>query len=152
MIEQSFLSNVMLNALPFFCVLALWCFRYLEQRLPGKQQTALHEFVAQAVAMVEQMHGNAAPLQKKNLAIQATIDLFQAFHLPVPPISALSTAIEATVYAVHQASQYAPTQVLPVVRVQGIQGQAQRVDMANTIRVPAVKPQTQPTPMTGQQG
>jgi hypothetical protein len=149
MIEQSFLSNVMLSALPFFCVLALWCFRYLEQRLPGKLQTTLHEFVAQAVAMVEQMHGNATPLQKKNLAIQATIDLFRAFHLPIPPVSALSTAIEATVYAVHQASQYAPTQALPVVRVQG---QAQRVDMANTIRVPAVKPPTQLTPMTGQQG
>ena len=140
MFEQLFMNNVIVGALPFFCVLAVWCLRYLEQRLPGRQQATLNEFVAQAVAMVEQMHGDAAPLQKKSLAIQATIDLFRAFHLPVPPLSALSTTIEATVYAVHQSSQYAPTQVMPVVRVQGVPGQGQRIEMANTMRVPAIQP------------
>ena len=95
MIEQSFFEQCDVECTSVFLCAGVVVLSLPGQRLPGKQQTALHEFVAQAVAMVEQMHGNAAPLQKKNLAIQATIDLFRAFHLPIPPVSALSTAIEA---------------------------------------------------------
>jgi len=164
MINQQLVSAALLNAFPFLCILAFWCFKRLEHWLPSKQQATLAVFVQQAVTMVEQLYGASGPIEKKNLAIQATIELFRAFHLPIPPLSALNTAIEATVYAVHQSSQTLTAQ--PVVAtpktaqmlqtpqvLQTLQRpQEPAPDMDATAQMAAVRPQFRPVTLKGNNG
>jgi hypothetical protein len=99
---QNVLSTVLLNAFPFLCVLAIWCLKFFEHLLPSRQQEMLEKFVKMAVTMAEQAYTDYSPLEKKQIALRAAIDLFNAFHLPVPPSEALNTAIEAAVFAVRQ--------------------------------------------------
>ncbi len=99
---QNVLSTVLLNAFPFLCVLAIWCLKFFEHLLPSKRQEMLEKFVKMAVTMAEQAYADCGPLEKKQIALRAAIDLFNAFHLPVPQSEALNTAIEAAVFAVRQ--------------------------------------------------
>jgi hypothetical protein len=99
---QNVLPIVLLNAFPFLCVLAIWCLRFFEHLLPSKQHEMLEKFVKMAVTMAEQAYDDYSPLEKKRIALRAAIDLFNAFHLPVPQAEALNTAIEAAVFAVRQ--------------------------------------------------
>jgi hypothetical protein len=150
--QQQIIGLALLNALPFLCLLALWCFKMLEHWLPGKQQAMLNTFVQQAVTMVEQLYGGAGPLEKKNLAIQTTIELFRAFRLPIPPLSALSTAIEATVYTLHQ-SELAlslPQQTVAPTGSQLTLAHLQEPDaaMAETTKMPAIRAQFRPASIT----
>lgn len=155
MINQQLVSAALLNAFPFLCILAFWCFKRLEHWLPGKQQATLAVFVKQAVTMVEQLYGGSGPLEKKNLAMQATIELFRAFHLPIPPLSALNTAIEATVYAVHQSSQALtaqPAVATPKAAQTPQQAQEPAPDMGATAQMAAVRPQFRPMTLKGNNG
>lgn len=100
---QNVFATVLLNAFPFMCVLAIWSLKFFEHLLPTKQQEMLERCVRMAVTMAEQSYDDYGPLEKKQIALRAAIDLFHAFHLPVPQPDALNTAIEASVFAVHQA-------------------------------------------------
>lgn len=99
---QNVLSTILLNAFPFLCVLAIWCLKFFEHLLPAKRQEMLEKCVRMAVTMAEQAYADYGPLEKKQIALRASIDLFNAFHLPVPQPEALNTAIEAAVFAVRQ--------------------------------------------------
>lgn len=103
MLYQNVLSIALLNAFPFLCVMAIWCLKFFEHLLPARQQEMLERCVGMAVAMAEQSYDDYGPLEKKQIAVRAAIDLFHAFHLPVPQAAALNTAIEASVFAVRQA-------------------------------------------------
>ncbi|WP_201363438.1 phage holin, LLH family [Dictyobacter formicarum] len=115
------LTSIFLNAFPFLCVIAVWCLKFFEHHLPGKQQEMLEKCVQMAVSMAEQAYDDYGPLEKKQVALRAAIELFNAFHLPVPQPGALNTALEAAVFAVRQTQrprspyQDAPTRVNPVV-------------------------------------
>jgi hypothetical protein len=99
---QNVLPIVLLNAFPFLCVLAIWCLRFFEHLLPSRQHEMLEKLVKMAVTMAEQAYDDYSPLEKKRIALRAAVDLFNAFHLPVPQAEALNTAIEAAVFAVRQ--------------------------------------------------
>ncbi|GCF11215.1 phage holin, LLH family [Dictyobacter arantiisoli] len=105
---QDVLSTVLLNIFPFLCVAAIWCLKFFEHQLPGKQQEMLEKCVTMAVTMAEQAYDTYGPFEKKQIALHAAIDLFQAFHLPVPQPAALNTAIESAVFNVHQTQQKRP--------------------------------------------
>jgi hypothetical protein len=126
---QNVLSALLLNAFPFLCVLAIWCLKFFEHLLPARQQEMLERCVQMAVAMAEQSYADYGPLEKKQIALRASIDLFHAFHLPVPQSTALNTAIEASVFAVRQAQAQAKT----------------TVPLESTVRVPVVS--ATPTPI-----
>jgi hypothetical protein len=99
---QNVLPIILLNAFPFLCVLAIWCLRFFEHLLPSKQHEMLEKLVKMAVTMAEQAYDDYSPLEKKRIALRAAVDLFNAFHLPLPQAEALNTAIEAAVFAVRQ--------------------------------------------------
>jgi hypothetical protein len=114
---QNVLSALLLNAFPFLCVLAIWCLKFFEHLLPARQQEMLERCVQMAVAMAEQSYADYGPLEKKQIALRASIDLFHAFHLPVPQSTALNTAIEASVFAVRQAQTKTAVPLESTVRV-----------------------------------
>ncbi|WP_338257926.1 phage holin, LLH family [Dictyobacter halimunensis] len=119
--QSELLTGIVLNAFPFLCVVAVWCLKFFEHRLPSKQQEMLEKCVQMAVSMAEQAYNDYGPLEKKQVALRAAIELFNAFHLPVPQPGALNTALEAAVFAVRQSQgprspyQDAPTRVTPAV-------------------------------------
>lgn len=133
--DQNILSTVLLNVFPFLCVMAIWCLKFFEHLLPARQQAMLERCVGMAVAMTEQSYDDCGPLEKKQIAVRAAIDLFHAFHLPAPQADALNTAIEASVFAVRQAQAQNQTQVA-----------ANLSSMGGTLRMPVVS--TSATPIT----
>ena len=116
------LTTILLNAFPFLCVMAIWCLKFFEHQLPSRQQEMLEKCVRMAVTMAEQVYADYGPLEKKQFALRAAIDLFHAFHLPVPQPGALNTALEAAVFAVRQtqgpSSPYTdqPTRITPAIQ------------------------------------
>ncbi|GCE28810.1 hypothetical protein KDA_42940 [Dictyobacter alpinus] len=124
------LTAILLNAFPFLCVAAVWCLKFFEHQLPTRQQEMLEKCVQMAVSMAEQVYDQSGPLEKKQFALRAAIDLFQAFHLPIPQPGVLNTALEAAVFALNQTrrngSPYVDqaTRVNPVVQAASAQLQA----------------------------
>ena len=114
--NTTLLTNLILALLPFATALAVWLSRLLLQRLPENQRAALDQFVKYAVQNVEQVYTNAGSDQKKTLAATLIADMFQAFHLPVPPKSAIDAAIESTVFEINQlpAQQAAKADINPL--------------------------------------
>jgi|SRR5579859_1421764 len=77
---------------------AIWLSRVWAQKLPDHTRPALAQFAEMAVRQVEQQSGSLLGSAKKQLAITIVTQLFFAFHLPLPDISAVESAIEAAVF------------------------------------------------------
>jgi hypothetical protein len=114
--STTMITNLILSLLPFAVALAVWLAKLLLQLLPENQRVALDQFVKYAVQNVEQVYTNAGSDQKKTLAAALIADMFQAFHLPVPPKSAIDAAIESTVFEINQlpAQQEAKADINPL--------------------------------------
>jgi len=65
--------------------------------IPAQQRAYAKQWADVVVAMVEQKFANQSDEQKKQLALDALKDFFEAFHLPCPPDAILSALIEAAV-------------------------------------------------------
>ena len=96
------ISTLLICLFPFFCVVAVYLYRLLEQRLPANQRAALDEFVMMAVRAIWLANGADTDAQKIQLAVQAVKDLFNEFGLPVPSDEVIMLAVEAAILLIKQ--------------------------------------------------
>jgi hypothetical protein len=97
------IGNLAIALFPIFIGIAAWLYQRLVQRLPDKQREALSQFAHMAVTSTEQLYSDLSGSGKKQEAMNALAATFKAFGLPVPGTAALSAAIEAEVWLMHQA-------------------------------------------------
>jgi hypothetical protein len=101
--QPDYLATIITSVAPIlFSVLtvaAIWCYQWLAQRLPEKQRIMLDHMTNMAVKHTEQLYGDMTQEMKKEAAMQLTENLFRYFHLPVPPPTIISAAIEAAVFS-----------------------------------------------------
>lgn len=101
-LNPTMITNIILVLLPFIATLAYYFCRLIEQRLPKNQAEMLDHIVKYAVQMVEQQYSGAGGTAKKKLAENLIIDLLKSFGLPIPSVTAIDAALEASVFQLQQ--------------------------------------------------
>lgn len=97
------IGNLAIVLFPLIISLAAWLYQHLIQWLPDRQRATLSQFARMAVTSTEQLYSDLSGSGKKQEAMNALAALFKSFGLPVPGAAALSAAIEAEVWLMHQA-------------------------------------------------
>jgi Bacteriophage holin of superfamily 6 (Holin_LLH) len=97
MTAAQLISTIIFFAMPGSVGAVIYICWVFKQRLPEYQAVRLEQFTRLAVQQVEQQNSKLGGAAKKQLAIASTAKLFEAFHLPAPPASAMGIAIESAV-------------------------------------------------------
>lgn len=82
---------------PAVLILAGYTIHHFAQYIPAQQRAYLDQWAKMAVAFVEQNYAGKSDEEKKQIAMDTIKAFFKAFNLPCPPDAILSTAIEAAV-------------------------------------------------------
>ena len=99
-IIQLIVNALLTIFLPFAIGFVYWHARGLTQRLPENQRHALEQFTRMAVQYVECEHQETS--DKHGLAVSFTVELFNAFNLPIPRRSVIDLAVGSALYEASQ--------------------------------------------------
>ncbi len=102
---QLIVNAILTVLLPILIGLVYWYSRVFAQRLPEHQRAALAQFSKMAVCYVEVTQPEA--INKAELAIAFTAELFALLRLPVPAPRAIEIAVGAAQFEVHRLSEKA---------------------------------------------
>jgi hypothetical protein len=108
-----FIGNLAIALFPLLVGIAAWLYQQLIQRLPDRQREALSQFAHMAVLSTEQLYSDLSGSGKKEEAMNALAAIFKSFGLPVPGTTALSAAIEAEVWLMHEADALGSSNAAP---------------------------------------
>lgn len=93
---QAILNAILTLTLPIFIWIGYWIAQFQIQRMPLHQRGALDQFAKMGAQYVEYAHQGS--IDKKALATAFTIDLFEAFKLPLPPKEVIEVAVGAAMF------------------------------------------------------
>jgi LL-H family phage holin len=102
MILTSLIQYAILLSMPLLSMLVVWFCHRLVRSLPTRPHEALEQFARMAVQQIEQQNASLSSADKKQLAIDLVLKLFNIFKIPAPPVEIIDVAIEAAVFFIKQ--------------------------------------------------
>ena len=94
-------SDSIMILVPIMLTIALWGFKWVEQRLSPAKRAELDYYANKAVKYIEQTCTGTSS-QKKNAAISMIYAFFKAIKKPAPAMIFIDAAIEEVVWMINQ--------------------------------------------------